>query len=246
MVGSCNWLDSPFRSVEASVRLNEPVVVGQLARHLALLLVPVFGEDRVVDRLVSIYEECQARPTTAGPHSASVVTDENHYAAVRDAMEDAGPGGTVILGSHKFGHAAATTVFDPMVAAARRGAIVKLFFTKVLPNFGDERAGASQETLARDAVDLSRAGEDLHAKFIGWNDRLLVTSFNFLSASMNGRNRGGSEFGVLMSGPGIVEEFQEKLKALGVLSERDGGGRPPARRRRRKKPKSPGGANPTT
>ena len=63
----------------------------------------------------------------------------------------------------------------------------------------------------------------------------------FVSASMNGRNRGGAEFGVLLRGPGIVEDFQGKLEALGVFSEHRGGDRPPPgqgrRRRRRRGPR---------
>jgi hypothetical protein len=35
LVGSCNWLASDFSSLETSIRLRDPVLVGQLIRRLA-------------------------------------------------------------------------------------------------------------------------------------------------------------------------------------------------------------------
>lgn len=236
IVGSCNWLDSPYESVEASVRLTDPAAVAHVAGRMASVLAPAVGHDLVVSRLLDVHGECAARPKDRqASHEAMLIVDQDHYAAVRDAMHEAGNGGTVLLGSHKFGHAAETTVLHPMRAAARLGARVKLFYTTVLPNLGIAAAAVKQAELAVDEVELRRAGERMHAKFIGWGERLLITSFNFLSASVNGRHRGGAEIGVLLTGPGIVEEFEAKLAAHNVLSEyRESGGRPGKRRRRRR------------
>jgi hypothetical protein len=237
LVGSCNWLDSPFRSVEASVRLTEPEPIARLAGGLAAILVPVLGHDVVVDRLIAIQGECASLPRSNGSHSIMLVVDDDHYTAVRDAMNETGKNGTVLLGSHKFGHAGETTVLDPMRAAARQGSRVKLFFTKTVPNFDPDAAAAKQDELAAQAIELRRAGEEMHAKFIGWNSKLLVTSFNFLSASVNGRHRGGSEFGALLIGPGVLEDFECKLRAKGVFSslQSEDGQRRKRRRRRRKR-----------
>jgi len=37
IVGSCNWLSSEFDSFETSIRVRDPVLVGQLIRHVAAL-----------------------------------------------------------------------------------------------------------------------------------------------------------------------------------------------------------------
>ena len=140
----------------------------------------------MVSRLLDVHGECAVGPVRQSRHMAMLVVDEDHYAAVRDAMHEAA-GGTVLMGSHKFGHAGETTVLDPMRTAARYGARVKLLYTTVLPNLGAAAAAAKQATLAAEDVELRRVGQRMHAKFIGWGEKLLVTSFNFLSASVNGR-----------------------------------------------------------
>jgi hypothetical protein len=219
LLGSCNWLDSPYESVEASVLLTDAVAIALVAGKLASLIVPAVGQELIVSRLLDIHGECVVQPQPRTKHTAMLVTDEDHYTAVRDAMRETSAGGAVLLGSHKFGHAGETTVFDPMREAARHGANVKLFYTKVLPNLGHSAATSKEVELAAASVELRQAGEAMHAKFIAWGEKLLITSFNFLSASTNGRNRSGAEIGVLLSGPGVVEAFENKLLDLNVLSE---------------------------
>jgi hypothetical protein len=235
LVGSCNWLDSPFRTVEASIRVTEPGLIAMIAQKLAALLAPAIGQDLVVGQLLDVHRRCAAQPDTVSAHTAMLVTDQDHYAAVRDAMNDAGPGGTVLLGSHKFGHAAETTVLDPMRAAAARGAAVRLFYTKVLPNLGEVRAADSRADLSNAAIDLRPAAEEMHAKFLGWGNTLLITSFNFLSASVNASHRSGSEIGLLLEGPGVVEAFEQKLEAHGVMAETTAGKSARRRRKRRRR-----------
>jgi hypothetical protein len=225
LVGSCNWLACGFENVEASVFLVDPGPIGLIAGRLASILAPSVGQEPVVSYLMDLQQECSELPQSTGQHSAMLVIDADHHAAVRDAMAETGVHGTVLLGSHKYGKAAETTVFDPMRAAARRGARVRLFYTSVIPKPGqtgaEARAAASAKELEllQDAVELRRAGERMHAKFIGWNDKLLITSFNFLSANPNGKHRTGAEIGVLLKGPGIADAFETKLTNQHVLSQ---------------------------
>lgn len=216
LLGSCNWLCSSFKSVEASVRTEEPALVAVVSQKVAALLAPAVGQDVVVGRLLAIHAEAAAKPHPVSAHRAMVVSDQDHYAAVRDAMNDVGQGGTVLLGSHKFGHAGETTVLDPMRAAAKRGANVKLFYSKALSNFGAEAAAAKSSELAASTIALHPTEDDMHAKFLSWGNFLLITSFNFLSASVNGSQRSGSEIGILLQGPGIAETFVSGLEARGV------------------------------
>jgi hypothetical protein len=66
-------------------------------------------------------------------------------------------------------------------AASRHGARVRLFYTKVLPNLGQAAASKKEVELADDAVQLRRAGEAMHAKFLGWREKLLITSGTILT-----------------------------------------------------------------
>ena len=246
IVGSCNWLDSPFESVEASVRLVDSAAIAQVAGKLASILVPAVGHDLVVSRLLDVHGECAARPRPRTKYSAILVVDDDHHAAVRDAMVETAGGGTALLGSHKFGHAGETTVFDPMRAAARHGARVRLFYTKALPNLGQAAAAEKEAELAKEAVQLRRAGEAMHAKFLGWREKLLITSFNFLSGSANGLNRSGAEIGILLTGPGIVEDFEAKLAAHNVTSKYRETGGASRRRRHRRQPAPKRTSRPST
>jgi hypothetical protein len=237
LLGSCNWLCSPFKSVEASVRTDDPALVAVISQKLAALLAPAVGQDLVVGQLLAIHAEAAAQPAPVSAHRAMVVSDQDHYAAVRDAMNDVGQGGTVLLGSHKFGHAGETTALDPMRAAAKQGANVKLFYSKVLPNFGAEAAAAKSTELAAGTIALHPTEDDMHAKFLSWGDFLLITSFNFLSASVNGNQRSGSEIGILLQGAGIAEAFVSGLEARGVQFALQPGSRKRKNRRRRRRPK---------
>jgi hypothetical protein len=240
LLGSCNWLDSPFKSVEASVYLTDPGAVALVAGRLAMLIVPAIGPEHVVVRLLEIQAECASRPEPETPHSVMLIVDDDHYAAVRDAMNEVKPGGDVILGSHKFGHAGETSVLDPMREAARHGARVKLFYSKVLPNFGKDAASAKGTQLAEQAIELRQAGQEMHAKFIGWGDKLLITSFNFLSASVNGKQR-NSELGLLLQGPDVIDTFGRALAGLDVFTKYQTPERShrKKRRKRNRRPKTP-------
>jgi hypothetical protein len=200
------------------VYLTDPGAVAMVAGRLAMLIVPAIGPEPVVIRLLEIQSECASRPEPETSHSVMLIVDEDHYAAVRDAMNEVKAGGDVILGSHKFGHAGETSVLDPMREAARHGARVKMFYSKVLPNFGKDAASTKGTQLAEEAVELRQAGQEMHAKFIGWDDKLLITSFNFLSASVNGKQR-NSELGLLLQGVGIVDTFGRDLACLDVFAE---------------------------
>ena len=143
-------------------------------------------------------------------------------------------GGAVLLGSHKLGHAGVPAVVDPMREAARHGARVRLYYTRVLPNLGGAAAAALGTELAQEGIEMAEAASQMHAKFIGWNERLLVTSFNFLSGNAAPRNRSGTELGLLLSGPGILEAFEARLRAAGVVSGPVAAAR---NRRRRRRPR---------
>lgn len=235
LLGSCNWLCSPYKSVEASVRVREPSLVGIIAQKLAALLAPTVGYDLVVGQLLSIHTECSGQPHATGAHRAMLVHDQDHYAAVRDAMNQVDRNGAVLLGSHKFGHAGETTVLDPMRAAAKHGAQVRIFYSKVLPNFGKTAAISRGAELLVDKVEIGPTADNMHAKFLAWGSTLLVTSFNFLSASVNASHRSGSEIGILLDGPGIVEDFERRLCAHGIASEIKGGRSVKAQGKRRRR-----------
>lgn len=234
LLGSCNWLDSPYHSIEASIRIRDPRLLSSIAAALANLIAPVVNTDPVVSRLLDIHGETATRPQPSSPHRAMLVLDDDHYAAVRDAMNEASSNDRVLLASHKLGHAGDITVFEPMREAAKAGAKVKLIYNKRVPNFGEDLVATKILSLAQQGVTLQRGETEMHAKFLVWKDTLLVTSFNFLSASP-ARGVRGSEIGILLHGPGVVQGFTTKLAEQGtVIPRQQRGGKRRRRRRGRK------------
>lgn len=231
LIGSCNWLDSPYEAIEASLKVRDPHFLAHIARSFANLIAPAIDIEPVAGRLLAIHHECMRQPRGRGTHRAMLVIDEDHYAAVRDAMLESQAGETVTIGSHKIGHAGEVTVFEPLKSSA--GAVFDIVYSKVIRNY-TEALHDRVHTLAETNATLRRSERKMHAKFVVWSDNVLLTSFNILSGSPAPGIR-GAEMGVLVNGPGAAEWFREKLAAQAIEIPRKAGGRSRKRRRRRRR-----------
>ena len=70
-----------------------------------------------------------------------------------------------------------------------------------------------------DEASLSKRGlwlkriDELHGKFLLWDDRsLAVSSFNWLSTAVDGTRSRGAEFGLLIKGDGLRSALVGKLE----------------------------------
>jgi phosphatidylserine/phosphatidylglycerophosphate/cardiolipin synthase-like enzyme len=215
VVGSCNRLSSAYVNAEISVRIRDPLLVRDLANAFATLQMPASGRwDRSVMRLVMIGEDCRLAET-ADPQSKSgamVLFDDDHYAAIRDARDNALT--RIVAGCDWLGSAAETSVFVPTRTAAREG----LQEVLLLYQRADERTLSGLEMLRSDlqsaGVTLKEA-PGLHGKFLVWDsDNLAITSFNWLSTAIRGYQQGASEIGILINAPGLGDALLTKLRDL--------------------------------
>lgn len=228
LIGSCNWLDSPYEAIEASLRIRDPHFLAHIAQSFAGLIAPSIDVEPVAGRLLAIHHECTRQSRGRGTHRAMLVIDEDHYAAVRDAMLERQAGETVTIGSHKIGHAGEVTVFEPLKGSA--GAVFDIVYSKVIKNY-HEALHKRVNALADTKATLRRSERKLHAKFVVWSENVLLTSFNILSGSPAPGIR-GAEMGVLVNGPGVAEWFREKLAAQAIEIPIKANHRKRARRRR--------------
>ncbi|MEQ1716250.1 MAG: hypothetical protein ABL907_09745, partial [Hyphomicrobium sp.] len=149
LIGSCNWLDSPYEAIEASLRVRDPHFLAHIAQSFASLIAPAIDVEPVAGRLLAIHHECIRQSRGRGTHRAMLVIDEDHYAAVRDAMLERQAGETVTIGSHKIGHAGEVTVFEPLKGSG--GAVFDIVYSKVIKNYREalhERVHALADTKA--------------------------------------------------------------------------------------------------
>jgi hypothetical protein len=210
-VGSCNWLSSLYRSIEVSIRVREPRVIGTIAGALATLRVhPSRPWDADVYRLSELRDRCRKAPECLdGTHSVTVVRDREHLAAIREARDSAKS--DVLAVCDLLGPAGETSVFIPSQEAAASGAKVTLVYNTLARTVSPERRDQHAQELAAIGIEL-RPIANVHAKFLTWDDdAILVTSFNWLATTPDPWKPRGAEIGILVKGPGLVESVRSRF-----------------------------------
>lgn len=217
-VGSCNWLSSPFRSFEATVRLRDPSIVADVVDQVAELSKGGRGHwSPLTKELAAISASLRAAGGTVSRKqtSAQVVLGSTHADMVRRARDESER--RIVVVSHRWGAAARPIVLAPALAAAEsKGVRVEAYYGTVsgpagLDGVGDERSG-EPGALTIHAVRKPR----IHAKVLAWDeDSVVITSQNWLSSDPPD-SAPRQEIGVFLNGSGladsVVERFQEALR----------------------------------
>jgi phosphatidylserine/phosphatidylglycerophosphate/cardiolipin synthase-like enzyme len=184
-IGSCNWLSTDFKSFEASFRLRDPVIVGEMVRHLANLAIgddgiwgPAAGELTVLGRRIG-----SATAGTGRKTGMRVLLAPDHADLLLEARDRSVR--RMLVASHRIGIGGRPMTIIPALSAAKeKGVAVSLFY-------GRPTGRLSGHDVAALALDLKKSGVDirpvhrprLHAKAVAWDDNALaVSSLNWLSA----------------------------------------------------------------
>lgn len=211
LVGSCNWLGSDFGSFEASLRLRDPQLVGELIRKLASLSKgrPGIWSDfatsvTVLGRRVERMPREKGRTAKMGLVFAS--EHSNLTLEARDHAER-----RIFVLSHRLGIAARPVALLPMLSAvsASENKIEALAYYGRTTGPLSGLAGADLiREFAREGVTIRPVHRPrLHAKVLGWDDdALIVSSLNWLSADPSDRAP-LSEIGVHVEAPKIADNF---------------------------------------
>lgn len=223
VVGSCNWLSATYAALELSVRLREPRLVREIAGVLADMSRPASGAwGRDVTTLLKVADACRSTDTAGLSGDvegarAMLVVDDEHYAAVRDVRNASAR--RVVVGCDLFGPAARTTVFEPLGAAARMdGTAVTVLYNRPTEAF-DEGLDDIVSDFASPRTSVSRC-PGLHGKFLAWNNEtLIVTSFNWLSASTMAGRFSVDELGILIHDPDLVPKLVRRILRMARADE---------------------------
>jgi hypothetical protein len=213
-VGSCNWLSSLYRSVEVSIRVREPRIIGTIAAALAWLRIPPSSKWTAdVYRLAEIRDECfRSEVRREGTHRIAVVRDREHLAAVREARDTATS--RIFAACDLLGPAGETSVFVPARSAAKCGVSVTLVHHSLARSLPIEERDRAAAALSELGIHLLSA-ENTHGKFMTWDeDALLITSFNWLATSPDPWKPRGAEIGIIVKGPGLAEKLQAQFCQL--------------------------------
>jgi hypothetical protein len=213
VVSSCNFLSTDFVAIEVSQRSRSQRIAMQLlSRLIAAQQPPSGGWSAVARRLSRIWDELRHRvraKSEVGSHALRLLADEDHYACITAARDDARR--SIIVGCDLYGVAAETSVLVPMTRAAELGRQVRLFYRRPSRFLAEEGRVPNTEEIRVRGISLEQI-PNLHGKFLAWDgDNLVVTSFNWLSTSVANTRARGAELGIMTSGPDMRDILSKKL-----------------------------------
>jgi hypothetical protein len=225
VLGSCNFLSSWFNLIEVSVRVANASIIANTLGRLIGTQQPASGAwPPMTVRLSRAWGKIRATSGGSGTeatHALRLVADREHYTCVTRMRDEAirlGAGTHVDLGCDLYGSAADSSVLTPLGRAAELGVVVRV-------NYRRPSKYLVSEGLKPDAADAQRRGialetvGDLHGKYvIVGEDVVIISSFNWLSTSVEGARTRSAELGLWVRGAGIGALLRERLRVAGVPS----------------------------
>lgn len=214
VVGSCNWLSSPFQSVELSVILRDPTVVSKFASAIQGLLGVKGFVSSLANEMAIVSRDLDRRPKLGGDSTISIVLGESHDYLMRQASGSAVS--ELVIGSNKLGSTVRPAAVIPGESAAQRsGIVVSIIYDRLtgpiknrhIKQLADEAIGNGVKLIKTDKARL-------HGKFLAWDaDFLVVTSLNWASASVDVGFPWG-EMGVYVNSPGVASSVLDRLREV--------------------------------
>lgn len=214
LIGSCNWLASDFKSFETSLRLREPLLIGQLMRKLAGLAQgrPGVWNDLAVE-LAILGKRVMNTPSPKGRTvPMRLVYGSDHARLVLEARDVATA--RIFALSHRIGITAKSMALLPALAAVRaRGIEASFFYGRTTGPLSGEAGADLVRTFAKAGLEVKPIHKPrLHAKVLGWDDdNLAVSSLNWLSADPSEATP-NREIGVLVTAPKIADNFLRRFE----------------------------------
>jgi hypothetical protein len=213
VIGSCNYLSSFYDLLDVSVRIRSLRMVAQLFARLIAAQVPASGAwSPVARRLDRVWNEIMRASNgqrEVGSHRLTLLADEDHYACITLARDHSQQ--DIVVGCDLFGLAAETSVMVPMTRAAEMGRDVRLLYRRPSRGFLSDGRMPDQENVKQRGMSLEQI-PDLHGKFLAWDDNAVaITSFNWMSASVENTRAKGAELGVLVVGSGLRDLLTAKF-----------------------------------
>jgi cardiolipin synthase A/B len=215
VVGSCNWLSSPFAAVELSVVLRDAVIVADVAVALQRMIGRRGLSEDIATEMAFLARDLRRRAPGEGNATAVLICGDHH-----DVMMRTGSGSAirrVLAGSHRLGSTARPGYIIQAEAARERVSDLKvtLLYTMASGPLKNRHARKLAEEAATNGVRLIRLERPpLHGKFLAWDDDdIAVTSLNWGSAKAHD-DFPESEIGVHINNPGIAVDLMARIEAI--------------------------------
>ena len=214
-VGSCNWLSSPFQSVELTVVLRDQHAVADVMVAFQQMVGRRGLADAIANELGITARDLRCAPAHPGSATVTVVIGDVHDRLLRTASGQAGK--RLVIGSNRLGSTARPgAIMQGEVAAGRPGVNVVILYTQTSGPIKNRHGHALAEEARANGVTLARTPKrlPLHGKFVVWDqDDVIVTSLNWASASSDPDFPWG-DIGVHVHSARIASDVLVRLEAL--------------------------------
>lgn len=213
-IGSCNWLSSPFQSVELTAVLRDSHVVADIAVSLQRMVGRRGLADNIATEMAVTARDLRKAAVGTGEATISIVAGETHDRIIRTASGTAAR--RFLIGSNRLGSTARPgAVMQGEVAASRPDVCVTVLYTQTTGPLKNRHAKALAEETAANGVRLVRTRKiPLHGKLLAWDDDdVVVTSLNWASASAD-LDFPWRDIGVHITAPGLAGSAFDRLVAI--------------------------------
>lgn len=223
LLGSSNWLSSPFSAVELSVELTESQAAAAGLDLLRSIISPLSSASRSIETLQFMASDLRRAssplsPTTDTgqrvPVRMTFLQADDHERLLRQVAHEAD--GRFVCCSNKVGAPMVPGLFNPAEIAGRRLDDVRVYYSRPSGPIKRRHVRAHRDRL-NGVVDLI-AVEDpqVHAKFLLWgNDDVVVSTMNWGSQTGSPDNP-LDEIGLHLEGEGLaaslLAKFEEQLE----------------------------------
>ncbi|RWX74852.1 hypothetical protein EPK99_23450 [Neorhizobium lilium] len=233
VIGSCNWLSSPFSAVEVSVELREPIAVAAGLDILKGIAVSLASASRSVEILQFLASEARrARPplsagsdqTAAIKARLTVLHAQDHGPLLRKAAHTANERFVCI--TNRMGATVVPGLLNPAEVAGGRLKDVRIYYSRQSGPTKRKHMAAHRKRLEGTVEVIPVREPQVHAKFLIWDRNDVVVS------TMNWGSQSGSEadpldeVGLHLEAPGIATHllglFDESLKKVLEVSSNGG------------------------
>ncbi len=223
LLGSCNWLSSPFSSVEVSAEIRESQSVAIVLDALRAIVSRLASASRSVEALSFMASELRRARSAVSPAGTltirppaelTVVYADEHERLLRVAAHDASQ--SFVCCTNKVGATMVPALFNPAEIAGRRVQDARVYFSRYTGPVKRRHVAEHRDRLDGIVALVGVREPQLHAKFLTWDkDHVIVSSMNWGSQSGLASNR-LDEIGLYLRGPGLaaglLERFEAELK----------------------------------
>lgn len=221
LVGSCNWLSSPFSAVEVSAELRDPNGSAIGLELLRSIVSSLSSAARSAETLYFMASDLRRKRSSLAPNGSDkkrpqvelmVVFADEHEQLLRIAAHDASD--RFICCTNKMGAPMVPAVFNPAEVAGRRIEDARVYFSRYTGPTKRRHVAQHRERL-NDVVKLLPVGKpQLHAKFLAWDtDDIVITSMNWGSQSGSLAQR-LDEVGVHLKGAGLAAALLTRFESF--------------------------------